>query len=147
DRRARALVASTLDGEQRERVSRLGDECERGTDAAGYARDAADEEQPDREVRGERDLEQRRQQRERSAGDDERDAEPPRRSRRRRHAEPLQRLRRNDALGRARRHPAADERGDDAERTVRERADGVEPELRRDAGKVAAAEVTAEETQ
>src|SRR4029079_10688166 len=71
----------------------------------------------------------------------------PRRARRRRHAEALERLRGNDALGRARRHPAADERGDAAARAVCERANGVDPERRRDAGKVAAAEVTAEETQ
>ena len=147
DRRARALMARALDGEEGEGAARLGHAGKREADAAGHAGDAADQQQRDRAVGGERNLEHRRQGREHRAEREQGDADEARRARRRRHAEALERLRRRDALRRSRRQPAADERGDDAEQAVADGARGIEAQRRRDAGEVAAAEVAAEEPQ
>ena len=65
----------------------------------------------------------------------------------RRAGQPLQALRGREAPGRARRQPAADQRGGDAERAVHQRRDRAELQLGRHAGEVAAAEVAAEQSQ
>ena len=140
-------MAGAFDGQQRQRAARLGDRREQQPDATRHAGDAADEQAGDRDVGRERHAADRRQQRERHAEREHGDADRERMPLRRSDRESLQGLRRRDALGAARRQPAADERGDDAERTVERRAGEVEAQRRSHAGEIAAAEVAAEEAQ
>ena len=116
-------------------------------DQARQRADTADQQERHRQVGAQCDAGHRWQQRQQAAGQQHGQAQPGTAVPDRRHAQALEALRGGQLLGRARRPPAANQSRHHTQTAVGQRSRPAPLQGRRDAGKVTATQVAAQQTQ